>query len=265
MDWRGLFPPLRPTRSVLGPVTKKVAATTGLDPQTEVAVGIHDSNASLLPYLISAPGAVSVVSSGTWTIIMSPGAAVSGLRAERDCLGNVDAFGRPVPTTRFMGGREFEVLMNNGPFEPVTDEDIAHVLVSDVTILPSFAGAVGPFPNRTGSWINGPDGLTPGKKLCAVSLYLALVTLTGLELAGMADDIVVEGPLAKNEVFCRALAAFCDKRVRPSSDATGTSFGAALLFEDKGSDGPALPEPVAALAHAGLADYAARWRARVDA
>ena len=49
--WARLFPPLRPAASVLGPILPAVAAATGLAPATPVACGIHDSNASLLPWL----------------------------------------------------------------------------------------------------------------------------------------------------------------------------------------------------------------------
>lgn len=262
MGWRPRFPPFRPARSVLGPITNAVAEFTGLSPQIPVATGIHDSNASLLPYLLNASTPLTVVSSGTWTIIMSPGAATDRLNERRDCLANVDAFGRPVPTARFMGGREFEVLMGAAELPPPHKADIAYVLDKDVMVLPGFAGPVGSFPDSRGSWVNGPDGLTPGQRLAAVSLYLALMTQTGLDLAGSGEDIVLEGPLAHNSVFAEALAALSGKRVRPSGDATGTALGAAMLFEAVSSSAVVLADPVPPLAHKGLAAYAARWRDR---
>ena len=264
MGWRDLFPPLRPARSVLGPITAAIAEVTGLPAGTPVATGIHDSNASLLPYLLNASGALSVISSGTWTIIMSPGASPERLDAQRDCLANVDAFGRPVPTARFMGGREFKVLMGAADLPTPNDADIAHVIDADIMVLPGFAGAVGPFPNARGCWVNGPDQLTPGQRLAAVSLYLALMAETGLDLAGAGADIVLEGPLAHNALFASALASLTGKRVRPSGDATGTALGAAMLFENVASLPVTLAEPVVPLAHAEFAAYAARWRERAN-
>ena len=262
MGWRPLFPPLRPARSVLGPIAGEVAEFTGLSADTPVATGIHDSNASLLPYLLTAAGALSVISSGTWTIIMSPGAATARLDAARDCLANVDAFGRPVPTARFMGGREFEVLMGAAALPAPRQEDSAHVIENDVMVLPGFAGAVGPFPDAKGAWVNGPDRLTPGQRLAAVSLYLALMAGTGLDLTGSGANIVVEGPLGHNALFASTLAALTGKRVRPSADATGTSLGAAMLFDSVATSAVQLAEPVAPLVHPGLAAYAARWKER---
>ena len=263
MGWRDLFPQLRPARSVLGPIAGEVATFTGLKPDTPVATGIHDSNASLLPYLLNASGALSVISSGTWTIIMSPGAATARLDARRDCLANVDAFGRPVPTARFMGGREFEVLMGSTALPAPREVDTATVIENDVMVLPGFAGPVGPFPEAKGTWINGPDRLTPGQRLAAVSLYLALMARTGLELTGSGADIVLEGPLAHNTLFASALSALTGKRVRPSGDATGTSLGAAMLFDSVAASAVELTEPVPPLTHPGLAAYAARWTERV--
>lgn len=265
MGWRKLFPPLRLARSVVGPVSAAVAEITGLDPQTPVATGIHDSNASLLPYLLAAKQRLSVVSSGTWTIVMSPGAETDRLDERRDCLANVDVFGRPVPTARFMGGREFAVLMA-GIEAPIPDDaDIGHVLDKDVMVLPGFVGAVGPFPRAKGTWINAPEGLTPARRLAAVSLYLALMTATALDLCGCGDDIMLEGPLAHNELFARALSALTGKRVRPSHEGTGTALGAAMLFDAVPPDIVRLSEPVTPLEHPGLASYARRWRQRTGA
>jgi hypothetical protein len=38
------------------------------------------------------------------------GGDLDHLDPKRDTLANVDAYGRAVPSSRFMGGREFEVL-----------------------------------------------------------------------------------------------------------------------------------------------------------
>ena len=263
MGWRRLFPPMQPARAELGSISESVAELTGLDPKTPVATGIHDSNASLLPYLLAVKGRFSVVSSGTWTIIMSPGATTDLLDERRDCLANVDAFGRPVPTARFMGGREFAILMEGVAATSVEADDIAHVIDNDVMVLPGFAGPVGPFPNQQGHWTNGPDGLTPAQKLAAVSLYLALMTRTCLSLAGLGDEVMLEGPLAGNSLYARALSALVGKPVRPSQEGTGTALGAAMLFDAVPTSVIRLSEPVAPLDHPGLDAYAARWKERV--
>ena len=95
---------------VLGPTTEAVTARIGLSRPVPVHAGIHDSNASLLPHLLRREPPFAVVSTGTWVVSFSVGGSLAGLDPARDTLANVDAFGRAVPSARFMGGREFERL-----------------------------------------------------------------------------------------------------------------------------------------------------------
>ena len=111
--WDALLPPLRHASDALGPVTPEVAAATGLDPTVRVHCGIHDSNASLLPYL-DGEGPCAVVSTGTWVVSMALGAPVPDLAGAADVLLNCDAHGRPVPTALFMGGRLREEALAAG-------------------------------------------------------------------------------------------------------------------------------------------------------
>ena len=121
--WDRLMPPLRAAWEVLGPVAPQVAAATGLDPATPVHVGIHDSNASLLPYLDEAP--CGVLSTGTWVIAMALGGRDVSLDAARDTLLNVAADGRCVPTARFMGGRERDAALASGTPQEEIDRALA--------------------------------------------------------------------------------------------------------------------------------------------
>lgn len=259
--WSGLFPPVRPAASVLGTLRPEIAAETGLDPETPVACGIHDSNASLLPYLGTHKVPFTILSSGTWTIAMTVGGATDRLDPMRDSLANVDAFGRPVPTARFMGGREFDLLAPQAS-EP-SPADIARVIGDDIRIMPGFIDGVGPFPSARGGWSQGPEHLSPGERTAAASFYLALMARTCLELAGTGHEIIIEGPLARNLLFARSLATLVDVPVFASGDATGTSLGAAMLFgggHDGGKAGPA----VTPLDAAGFGAYCERWMAEAD-
>jgi sugar (pentulose or hexulose) kinase len=75
-------------------------------------MGIHDSNASLLPYLIKDSGTDFVVNStGTWCVLMHP---QEEYRFAPDELGKVvffnrSAYNKPVKTAIFLGGKEYEV------------------------------------------------------------------------------------------------------------------------------------------------------------
>ena len=251
--WRHLFPPLRAADSILGHVLPEVAKITGLPANTPVACGIHDSNASLLPYISA--GRLSVISSGTWTIVMTIGGDIDYLDPARDCLANVDAFGRAAPTARFMGGREFELLMAENTATPTID-DIRAVISAAAFVLPGVMPGVGPFPNAKGGWVKANE-LNERESAAAIYLYLALMTEVCLNLTGCGEAIVLEGPLAKNELFAQILAALTDTPTFQSNDATGTSAGAAMLFgiENRTNWG----KRVAPLKMDGLKDYATAW------
>ncbi|SMQ61281.1 Sugar (pentulose or hexulose) kinase [Devosia lucknowensis] len=258
--WQQLFPPVRPAASVIGTLLPDIAAETGLPSSTPVTTGIHDSNASLLPHLGNAATPFTVVSAGTWTILMTVGGSTAALDPDRDSLANVDAHGRPVPTARFMGGREFDALVPEIA-EP-TPDDIAHVIANDVQVLPSFAPGVGPFGRQTGRWTVDPDTLTPGQRTAAASVYLALVASTCLDLCGLGRAITLEGPLGRNGLFARCLATLTGVPVHASGDATGTSLGASLLFggmETRQTSGSHAFPP---LQVDGLDAYIAQWRRR---
>ncbi|RWO90770.1 FGGY-family carbohydrate kinase [Mesorhizobium sp.] len=262
MQWRRLMAPVRPAKDRLGPILPALAIRTGLDPQTPVFCGLHDSNASLLPHLLSDTPPFSVVSTGTWVVSMAVGGNKIALDPTRDTLVNVNALGDPVPSARFMGGREFS-LLTQGQSEGWTEADIATVLAWKASLLPSTQQSSGPFPYHRAAWLDA-DGINNGQRFAAISFYLALMTATCLDLIGADGPTIVEGPFARNRLFTRMLAAATARAVIASEAATGTSIGAALLASDHGTahgGGEKIEPP----ADPGWADYARSWRAAVDA
>lgn len=227
LEWRRLMAPVRPARDRLGPILPALAARTGLHPLTPVFCGLHDSNASLLPHLLSDTPPFSVVSTGTWVVSMAVGGNQIVLDAARDTLVNVNALGNPVASARFMGGREFSVLTEGQP-ETWTEDDVGAVLARKTLLLPSTQQGSGPFPHRAATWLNA-DGMNSGQRFAAISFYLALMTATCLELIGADGPTIVEGPFARNRLFVGMLAAATVRAVVASEAATGTSIGAALL------------------------------------
>jgi sugar (pentulose or hexulose) kinase len=263
MGWLGLLPELRHAGARLGPVLPGVAADLGLDPRTPVLCGIHDSNASLYPHLVGRPAPFSVVSTGTWVVVMSIGGSLGKLDAARDCLVNVDARGGPVPSARFMGGREFSLALR-GDADAVRAGGYGAVLDAGVMLLPSLVEGSGPFPGRRARWVGDVESIEPEARLTAVSWYLAMMTASCLELTGAAGPVVVEGPFAGNAAYLDMLRVACRQQVLCSGGSTtGTSLGAALLAASEPRPMPALrvvPDPVQGGAMGG---YSSRWKAEL--
>jgi sugar (pentulose or hexulose) kinase len=257
MGWRGLMAPVRPAKDRLGPILPAIAEQTGLDPHTPVFCGLHDSNASLLPHLLADAPPFSVVSTGTWVVSMAADGRKVQLDPARDTLVNVNALGYPVPSARFMGGREFSLLTEGQPLE-WSEDDVTAALARRVLLLPSAQQGSGPFPNRAAQWLNA-ETLSPGQRFVAISFYLALMTATCLELIGGDGPTTVEGPFARNPLFIRMLAAATGRPVVASETSTGTSIGAALLASD-GATTMSKGERTEPPAEPAWGEYTLAWR-----
>ncbi|WP_416798516.1 FGGY-family carbohydrate kinase [Ciceribacter azotifigens] len=262
IDKLGIGPLMAPVRSafdVLGPVQPEVRAAIGLDTAVPVYCGIHDSNASLLPHLVGRQPPFSVVSTGTWVVCFAVGSDPLGLDPVRDTLSNVDAFARPVPSARFMGGREFQML-TQGAAEPspqAVELAARAVIAKAVMVLPNAVDGSGPFQGCEGRWIGEPS--SDAERIAAVSLYVAMMTVTCLDLVKAAGPIVVEGPMSRNRVFLAALASITGRDVMIDAEGgvSGTALGAAMLAGVRPQAGhPAVISPLF-----DVTSHVGRWRA----
>ena len=255
---RDKIAPVRRPSDILGPILPEIAEATGLPPGTPVCVGIHDSNASLYPHVVSQKGPVSVVSTGTWVIVMSmkTGTAVA-LDPARDTLVNINAREQAVASARFMGGREFEVIQQGQQVEP-TEQDVLAVLQEPRMLLPSVEIGSGPFQWRQMQWCGDEPQVGTGQRSAALSFYLALMTGTCLKLVGGAGPTIVEGPFARNPEFLAMLHAVTARPVFTNAAVTGTSIGAAMLLGD-GAFPPDLDQVETVVPLGSLEAYADLW------
>lgn len=250
----------RTPNDVLGPITAEVAQRTGLSPATPVLCGIHDSNASLLSHLLASAPPFSVVSTGTWVIAMAVGGRRVSLDPARDTLINVNAFGDAVPSARFMGGREHDLLLSGSSAE-ASEADMREVLTRRVMLLPAVVPETGPFAGMHAQWCGGEPPQGSEQRSAAVAFYLALVTAQCLELIGHEGPVIVEGPFARNKPYLTMLGAASMSPVVPTVSATGTSQGAALLFVSQSRDRRRMPTPHVADEEIKTlcVDYASAW------
>ncbi len=229
LDLTRLTAPFRPAWESLGAIRADVAAATGLDPRTRVLNGVHDSNASLLPHLAFRRPPFTIVSTGTWVILMAVGLGVEALRDEDDMLANVDVEGRPTACARFMGGREYSAIVGEARGR-LDGAALARVVKRGAMALPCFAPQGGPFARRRGE-IRGD--FADSDRPAVATLYVALMTdLMLTRLGAEAGDLIVEGGFVANPAFGPLLAALRPRqRVFAGGDAAGAARGAALLAQ----------------------------------
>jgi sugar (pentulose or hexulose) kinase len=268
--WAGRLAPLTRADTVLGEITPAWAKRTGLSARVKIYCGLHDSNAALLaarehPAILGRD--TTVLSTGTWFVAMraplSPDRARDPLLPEaRDCLLNVDVTGAPVPSARFMGGREIAMLVGeDSPAAEASAEPweitAARAAESHEMILPGRVAGVGPFPKAAGK---PPGAGRRDRDARAMAyLYVALVCDVSLDLIGSRDTLLIDGRFSQAPVFAQALATLRPQSiVLVSRDDQGVARGALRLVH-----GPAVP--AAALEHVSplptdLNRYRARWR-----
>lgn len=256
-----LIPPLWRAFDPLGPIKPDIAAATSLPPETQVFCGVHDSNASLLPYLVSRQAPFTLLSTGTWVILMSVGLSLDQLDARDDTLANVDVLGRPTACGRFMGGREYGIIAG-GSRNPDLGA-IERVIASGALALPCFSGQGGPYATSKGV-IHGDVAARDRSALA--TLYCALVSdLMLTRMGARSGDLIVEGSFAGNLAFCQTLGALRAKqRIFAAKDAAGTARGAAMLAHWPPAYSIAAPMPVPAVSIVGLEAYRDAWTAAIN-
>jgi len=241
----------------LGTIKLDIAENSGLGKDTIVTAGIHDSNGSMLPYIISMKEPFLLNSTGTWCVIMNE---KEDVEFEEDELGkvvfyNMNAFWKPIKTAIFLGGMEFEHYSNilhkihNRKDFPVFDQQVFQKVLDDNEnyILPSVAKGIGQFTDSEPRIIeNGEEyplnGLESGEAIpdffnnyeeafAVLNLSLAIQTKVSFDRAGIKKGIQVftEGGFSKNDSYNILLKSFF-----PESDfyltnlKEASAFGAAM-------------------------------------
>ena len=266
--WQKFFPPLRRPYDVVGAIRAELAEQTGLPADCAVLAGAHDSNANYARFLAAGLKDFTLLSTGTWIIMFNAACPLEALDPNRDMVTNSDIEGRPVPCARYMGGREFAILVGDSDVTVATPNDLSRVIRCGTLALPSFEKAGGPLPHTGGQGrIEGPPPETPGERVALAALYTALMVSESLDALQSESPILVDGPFAANPLFLGILAALRPgQSVRTVCGEEGTATGAALLWRWKERTAP-IPLDLAdvrPLDIDGLGDYRRRWRAKVS-
>jgi sugar (pentulose or hexulose) kinase len=231
------LPPIKKAWMPIGTIKKSLAIELGLSEYCLVYPGLHDSNAGYVPILRKPKkDRPTIVSTGTWSVIMDCQSDCNTLDTGRDMLVNIDAEGAPLATARYMGGREFGLIcerLNTDIATTFTDKDIADIISSETYILPSFCSGTGPYPKKRGHVIFGKGNRHINGK-AAATIYSALMVNNILKRLNpsSAQDIIVEGSFAANSVLCSLLATLNPNRtVRTQKGGNGVTEGCFLLTQ----------------------------------
>ncbi|MCL1994109.1 MAG: FGGY family carbohydrate kinase [Spirochaetes bacterium] len=245
---------LRKSWDTLGTVSASFAALTGLSKDTIVTMGIHDSNAALLPYFAKKGGRHFILnSSGTWCVIMNPVEKYGFNETElgKIVFFNISAFGTPIKTAIFLGGLEFEtwakqIFQRHGREDsPPWNEALYRAVLKErrLFLLPELMPGSGQFPLSNARIVEDGEvysfGSAPSppcfgdyaKVFAALRISLVMQTLTALQRAGIEKgyELYIEGGFRKDESYSRLLAAALpDNKVFLTDIAEASALGAAM-------------------------------------
>ncbi len=218
------FPKIRKAWDTIG--QRKIGETN-----LKIINGIHDSNASYLYFKNSDIKNFTLVSTGTWYIIFNQKTPLKNLNPSLDMLANIDVFGKPVPTMRFMGGREYDHLMGVFKISNKT-RAIKDFSFHDYLIYPSYASGGGFSINKIN--IGFYEGLNKGQIYYLICLYISFVINFCLNQMKSSNTIILDGPITKNITIMKILSSLRKKQiVLKNKREIGTTLGATNLFNIK--------------------------------
>jgi len=204
--------------------------------QLPVGVGLHDSSAALIPYLVSFEEPFVLLSTGTWSISLNPfnHDPLTTEELKQDCLCYLSYKGSTVKASRLFAGYEYEQevrrIAEHFQQHPARyrSMDYDHELalrLKELGRTPAVAGErdLSVFENDTEAYHQWMIDLVQ-RQYQSTQLVLGN---TG------ARRVFVDGGFSKNAVFMNLLAAaFPGMEVYAASMAQATAAGAALAIHD---------------------------------
>lgn len=227
----------------LAPVLPSSQVLTSRLPGLEcpVGIGIHDSSAALLPYLVSFVEPFVLISTGTWCISLNPfnNQPLTTHELEHDCLCYLTYEGKPVKAARLFAGNEHEQQVrriaehfNSDPAHyrtmPFDPQVVAH-LQSAMGDAHSADLQHGVFASRD---LSGFDTDTFAYHQLMLDIMQQQNFSTRLVLGGsMVKRIFVDGGFSNNLIYMNLLAkSFPELEIFAASIAQATAIGAALAI-----------------------------------
>jgi sugar (pentulose or hexulose) kinase len=223
--------------------------------QYKVGVGLHDSSAALIPYLVSFSEPFVLLSTGTWCISLNPfdNSPLTTDELKMDCLCYIQYKGKPVKASRLFSGFEYDqqvkkiaehfnrdaIKYRNLNFDAkIVDQlrkkQVREAASTDLTKSKFQSRELSAFKNDMEAYHQ-----------LMIDLIDMQVISTGLVLNNTkAKRIFVDGGFSKNSVYMHLLAAaFPGIEVYSASMPQASALGAALCIHKEWNPKP-IPKDV---------------------
>ncbi len=213
--------------------------------QLNVGIGLHDSSAALIPYLINFQEPFALISSGTWCITLNPfnKAPLTGDELRNDCLCYLQYKGTPVKASRLFAGFEHEQQVKR----IATHFKEAGIKYREVEYNPAIIKKLRNRNSHAEMDLKHPNTNELNFSLRDLNTFESDVEAYHQLMLDIAEAqyksttrvlegtnvkrIFVDGGFSKNSIYMNLLAGlFKDKEVFAASMAQATAVGAALAI-----------------------------------
>jgi sugar (pentulose or hexulose) kinase len=248
------FPPVAPSDMVVQPAT--------LSHTHSVGIGLHDSSAALIPYLVSFQDPFVLLSTGTWAISLNPfnTTPLTKNELECDCLCFLQYKGSPVKASRLFAGHNHDVETEriashfNQNKERYFNVEFNHDLLSkiDTSFDAGRADSKSILKDLrfTSRQLSDFSNDMEAYHQLVFDLVVQQYVSTQLVLKGTSvKKIFVDGGFSNNSVYMNLLSAFFpEMEVFASSIPQATAIGTALAIHDAWNADP-FPTQIIELRH----------------
>ncbi|RYE16799.1 MAG: carbohydrate kinase [Sphingobacteriales bacterium] len=237
------FAPVAPANTVL--------QTTRKGHEFKAGIGLHDSSAALIPYLVNFHEPFLLLSTGTWSISLNPfnHTPLTPHELNNDCLCYLQYRGKPVKASRYLAGMEHDQqsariaahFKIDADFYKTVDYDRGTALrllnTADDLVKTAYKFDRSVFALRKLSQFESAE---EAYHQLIFDIVQHQHTSTQLVLADTAAKrIFVDGGFSKNVLFMNMLAnAFPDLEVFAASMAQATAIGTALAIHNSWNSNP---------------------------
>lgn len=213
--------------------------------QFKAGVGVHDSSAALIPYLVNFREPFVLISTGTWCISLNPfnDTPLTAAQLKEDCLCYLSYEGKPVKASRLFAGHEHDQQVqriaahfnaDSGKYKTISfNRELAAALQQET---PPSSGPAATSVLKRSLFAERDLGRFGNYEEAYHQLMIDLVAQqyasTQLVLQGTpVKRIFVDGGFSDNPVYMNLLAAaFPGQEVYAAIMAQATALGAALAI-----------------------------------
>ncbi|MEM9672520.1 MAG: FGGY-family carbohydrate kinase [Cyclobacteriaceae bacterium] len=213
-------------------------------------VGIHDSSASLVPYLLAFEESFMLLSTGTWNITLNPfnEEPLTGDELQKDCLQYINYRGVPVKSSRIFMGSEHNFQEKRLAEHFNKSADYHHSVVPDEALInqllsiddpnrhfyPQTMQQTGPLPHFTGPLTDLSQFSSYEEAYHQLLIDLVDMQAISIKLVTgkqQPQKMFISGGFCANQLFMRLLASHFPKMQFYTSQLDNASaLGAALVM-----------------------------------